>query len=121
MFDADSVRTLIERFERVILAMTADPTRRLSSMDVLDEAEHARLDRWGNRAVLTQPASTPVSIPAAFAAQVARVPEAVAVSCGQRSWTYRELDAAADRLAHVLAGHGVGPGTAGGAAVVAVG
>jgi len=110
VFDADTVRTMIERFERVILAITADPSQRLSSMDVLVEAEYARLDRWGNRAVLTQPASTPVSIPAAFAAQVARVPEAVAISCGQRSWTYREVDAASDRLAHVLAGHGVGPG-----------
>ena len=37
--------------------MTADPARRLSSVDVLDEAEHARLDGWGNRAVLTQPAT----------------------------------------------------------------
>ncbi|MGA7053056.1 MAG: AMP-binding protein, partial [Mycobacterium sp.] len=110
VFDADTIQTLIERYERVILAMTADPTQPLSSMDVLDEAEHARLDRWGNRAVLNQPAHTPVTIPVAFATQVARVPEAVAISCGQRSWSYRELDEAADRLAHVLAGHGVGPG-----------
>jgi acyl carrier protein len=41
----------------VLVAMTADPTRRLSSMDVLDAGEHARLDEWGNRAVLTQPAT----------------------------------------------------------------
>ena len=64
--------------------MTADPTRRLSSMDLLDEAEHARLDGWGNRAVLTQPATAPVSIPVLFAAQVARTPEAVAISCEGR-------------------------------------
>ena len=63
--------------------MTADLTRRLSSLDLLDEGEHARLDGWGNRAVLTQPASTPVSIPVLFAAQVARAPEAVALSCGE--------------------------------------
>ena len=44
-------------------------------------AEHARLDEVGNRAVLTQPATAPVSIPVLFAAQVARTPEAVAVSC----------------------------------------
>ena len=37
--------------------MTADLTRRFSSMDVLDEGERARLDGWGNRAVLTEPAS----------------------------------------------------------------
>ena len=34
----------------------------------------------GNRAVLTQPVTAPVSIPVLFAAQVARAPEAVAVT-----------------------------------------
>ena len=90
--------------------MTADPTRSLSSVDVLDAGEHARLDGWGNRAVLTEPATAPVSIPVLFAAQVARAPEAVAVTCEGRSMTYRELDEAANRLAHLLAGQGVGPG-----------
>ena len=80
VFDADSIEALIERLRRVVVAMTADPTRRLSSIDVLDEAEHARLDGLGNRAVLTQPATAPVSIPVLFAAQVARTPEAVAIS-----------------------------------------
>ena len=56
VFDAAGIEALIERLERVLVAMAADPTRRLSSMDVLDEAEHARLDGWGNRAVLTEPA-----------------------------------------------------------------
>ena len=84
VFDADSIEALIERLERVLVAMTADPTRRLSSMDVLDAGEHARLDEWGNRAVLTQPATaTAVSIPVLFAAQVARTPEAVALICGE--------------------------------------
>ncbi len=66
--------------------------------------------RSGNRAVLTQPAPAPVSIPVLFAAQVARAPEAVALSFEGRSMTYREVEEAANRLAHVLAGHGVGPG-----------
>ena len=105
-----SIEALIERLQRVVVAMTADPTRRLSSMDLLDGGEQARLDGWGNRAVLTQPAPPSVSIPVLFAAQVARTPEAVAVTCEGRSWTYRELDEAANRLAHLLAGQGVGPG-----------
>ena len=57
VFDAASIEALIERFERVLVAMTADPTRRLSSVDLLDAGEHARLDEIGNRAVLTEPAS----------------------------------------------------------------
>ena len=110
VFDPASIETLIERLQRVLVAMTADPTRRLSSMDVLDEPEHARLDEIGNRAVLTRPATAAVSIPVLFAAQVARAPEAVAVTFEGRSMTYRELDEAANRLAHLLAGHGAGPG-----------
>ena len=51
-----------------------------------------------------------MSIPALFAAQVARTPEAVAVTFEGRSMTYRELDEAANRLAHLLAGQGAGPG-----------
>ena len=80
VFDAASIEALIERLRRVLVAMTADPARRLSSVDLLDDGEHARLDEWGNRAVLTRPAPAPVSIPEVFAAQVARAPEAVALT-----------------------------------------
>ncbi len=110
VFDAAGIEALVERFRRLLVAMTADPARRLASIDVLDGGEHARLDGWGNRAVLAQPAPTSLSIPALFAAQVARAPEAVAVTFEGRSMTYRELDEAANRVAHLLAGHGVGPG-----------
>ena len=110
VFDAASIEALIERLRRVLAAMTADPAQRLSSMDVLDAGEHARLDGWGNRAVLTQPAAASVSVPALFAAQVARTPEAVALTFEGRSLTYRELDEASNRLAHLLAGQGAGPG-----------
>ncbi|WP_120313396.1 non-ribosomal peptide synthetase, partial [Mycobacterium mantenii] len=110
VFDAASIEALIERWRRVLGAMTADPTRRFSSVDVLDAAEHARLDEIGNRAVLTEPATTPVSVPVLFAAQVAQTPDAVAISCGEHSLTYRELDEAANRWAHLVAGQGAGPG-----------
>ncbi|WP_227371227.1 non-ribosomal peptide synthetase, partial [Mycobacterium fragae] len=110
VFDTASIEALIERLQRVLMAMTADAGRSLSSVDLLDEAEHARLDRIGNRAVLTQPAPTPASIPVLFAQQVARSPDAVALVCQGCSWSYRQLDEAANRLAHLLAGRGVGPG-----------
>src|SRR5262249_3540842 len=33
-----------------------------------------------------------------------------AISCGQRLWTYRELEEAANRMAHLLVAQGAGPG-----------
>ncbi|MGW6419215.1 amino acid adenylation domain-containing protein [Streptomyces sp. NPDC055055] len=45
-----------------------------------------------------------------FAAQAARTPDAVALVCGQRELTYRELESAATALAHVLRDRGVRPG-----------
>ncbi|MCV7413677.1 non-ribosomal peptide synthetase [Mycobacterium florentinum] len=109
VFDPASIETLVERFQRVLMAMTADPTQRLSAMDVLDAGEHARLDEWGNRAVLTQPVQG-TTIPKMFDAQVARTPDGVALVDGERSWTYREFDEAAERLARVLVSKGARPG-----------
>ena len=111
VFDADSIQALVGRLQRVVVAMCADPGRRLSSMDLLEEGERAYLDGVGNRAVLTPtPTPAPVSIPVVWAAQVARTPTAVAVTFEGRSLTYRELEEASNRLAHLLAGLGVGPG-----------
>ncbi|BCZ25603.1 hypothetical protein MTY59_54580 [Mycobacterium senriense] len=110
VFAADSIDALIQRLLRLLVAMSADPGQRLSAVNLLDEAEHARLNEFGNRAVLTRPALPAVSIPESFAEQLARTPEAVAVTFGGNSMTYRELDQAANRLAHLLAAHGAGPG-----------
>jgi len=41
------------------VAMTADPTQPLSSLDLLNGGELARLGGWSNRAVSTRPAPTP--------------------------------------------------------------
>ncbi|MGN6334820.1 condensation domain-containing protein, partial [Mycobacterium sp.] len=82
LFDTVSIETLIERLQKVFAVMTADPARRLSSIDLLGPGEHARLDGWGNRAVLGRPVGAAVSIPVVFGAQVVRTPEAVALTCG---------------------------------------
>ena len=110
VFDPDAVIALIGRLERVLEAMTIDPTVRVSAIDVMAVDERARLDAIGNRGVLNRSAA-PVSIPALFAVHVRSAPDGVALRCEDRGWTYRELDAASNRLAHVLTGHGAGPGS----------
>ncbi|WP_237161036.1 condensation domain-containing protein, partial [Mycobacteroides franklinii] len=97
--DCDA-RALADRFEHVLSAMTVDPGRSLSTIDVREEAECPPLDVWSNRAALIRPVPRPLSIPELFAEQVVRDPEAVAVSFGDSAVTYRGLDEASNRLAH---------------------
>jgi non-ribosomal peptide synthetase component F len=104
------VPELAGRLQQTLAAMTADPSRPLSSVDLLDGAALERLDMWANRAVFTGPSATPESIPAVFAAQAAQSQDAVALTFQGRAMTYRELDDASNRLAHLLADHGARPG-----------
>jgi non-ribosomal peptide synthase protein (TIGR01720 family) len=62
VFDGATIKALMERYERVLVAMTADPTRRLSPSDLLDGDEGARLDGWGSRAI-SEPVTTTESAP----------------------------------------------------------
>ncbi|MGH3642276.1 MAG: condensation domain-containing protein, partial [Mycobacterium sp.] len=109
-FDVAAIETMFERFQRLLTAMIADPARRLWAIDVLDSAEHERVEEWSHRTVLFEAPGTPVSVPERFAVQVGRAPEALAVTFEGRSLTYRQLDEASNRLAHVLTEHGAAPG-----------
>ena len=109
-FAGFDVSYLAARLQQVLMGMAADPERPISSIEILDEDETARLDEWSHRAALTQRVTAPVSVPDVFTEHAERTPRAVAVTFDGRSMTYRGLDEAANRLAHLLAGHGVGPG-----------
>ncbi|MHA7702014.1 amino acid adenylation domain-containing protein [Mycobacterium sp. ML4] len=113
IFDRDTISTIVDYYLHVLTTLTADPQRRLSSIVLLDDAADARLARWSNRTVLTYPADRErASIPALFAAQVSRLPDAVALSFDGHSLSYREIDEASNRLAHLLRDRGIGPGDA---------
>ncbi|MGW1727842.1 amino acid adenylation domain-containing protein [Streptomyces sp. NPDC002306] len=105
LFDHRTARGLVERYVRVLRQVVADPATRLGRIDVLTDTERARLARL-NETAAPQPEAT---LDQLLAAQSARTPHATAVTCGETTLTYRELDACAGRLAAVLRAHGVGP------------
>ncbi|MEU8975115.1 Pls/PosA family non-ribosomal peptide synthetase [Streptomyces monashensis] len=59
--------------------------------------------------VAPNPNRTAASLNRFFEASCDRTPHAVALVCGVRCLTYAELDARANRLAHLLRGLGIGP------------
>ncbi|WP_156745118.1 condensation domain-containing protein, partial [Mycobacterium sp. 1165178.9] len=112
VFDTDTIHTLITRLHRVLDTITTEPDRPLSTIDVLEAAEHTHLHTWGNHAALTTatPAGESVSVPVLFERQVTATPTAVAISDAGQSMTYGDLERAATGLAYRLAGHGARPG-----------
>ncbi|GAA4703571.1 hypothetical protein GCM10023263_46960 [Phytohabitans rumicis] len=105
LFDESTVESLIARLERLLAAMVQNPDRRLGDVDVLSDVERELiLTGWAGTG--QDPGGLLTEL---FTAQVRRSPGAVAVAFEGRSMTYRELDAASNRLAHRLIDAGVGP------------
>ncbi|MFH9550555.1 amino acid adenylation domain-containing protein [Streptomyces sp. NPDC017435] len=101
-----SVERLAALYREVLEAMAADPDGDARA-DRLPQGERELLT------ALTGPASAggPLTVPAQFAAHVARTPDAAALVYEDTTLTYAELDARANRLAHHLTGLGVRPET----------
>ncbi|MDC8985591.1 condensation domain-containing protein, partial [Mycobacterium marinum] len=108
--DFATTQIFAQRLEQVLAAMTTDPDLRVGELNLLTPAEHTQLRTWGNHPTLHTPATTAVSIPAAFTTQVAAHPHAPALTFEDHTWTYHDLDTASTQLAHHLLNYGVGPG-----------
>ena len=106
LFEPATARRMVRHLERVLEQVVDDPDRRLSRLELVDAEERARLEAW-NRTAAEFPAGR--CIHQLFEAQARETPEAMAVVFGGQSLTFAELDARANRLAHHLAGRGVGP------------
>ncbi|MEV7504118.1 amino acid adenylation domain-containing protein [Streptomyces sp. NPDC093018] len=107
LYDADTVRATAARLTRLLGAAADTPDLPAGELDLLGEEERRRLLVTWNGAVIPGAGS---SLPEAFAAQVAREPDAPAVVMGERTLTYAELDERTDRLARRLVGEGIRPG-----------
>ncbi|NUL01705.1 amino acid adenylation domain-containing protein [Streptomyces lunaelactis] len=106
LFDSESVEAIAARFLRILQQLVEDPQVKVAQVDVLEPAERDRLLVGLNDTAAPTPELT---IPALFEHQVAKAPDALAVECEGTSWTYRELDARANRLARELISRGAGP------------
>ncbi|MEV6102007.1 amino acid adenylation domain-containing protein [Nocardia sp. NPDC051981] len=106
LFDYDTIAATLRRFVGVLGDIAADPDLPVARLNLLSPREYREL-----APVSGDPAMPERMLPELFAATVARDPGAVAVVCGDRQWTYGELDAESNRLARLLIGRGAGPET----------
>ncbi|WP_033262779.1 non-ribosomal peptide synthase/polyketide synthase [Amycolatopsis vancoresmycina] len=103
LFDDETAAALAARLETLLLGMAENPDRPIARLPWLSDGDRARL-------VEDQPPSLPApTITELFAAQVAARPDAVALTGDGTRFTYAELNARANRLAHRLIALGAGP------------
>ncbi|QKV91249.1 non-ribosomal peptide synthase/polyketide synthase [Streptomyces sp. NA02950] len=108
LFDERTAAALADRLCLLMNQLAADPARPLRALPWTTGGERERLlGEWAGRgtAYRPSPGRTVVDL---FAEQVARTPDATAVTCADASLSYAELDARAGRLAHRLAAGGAG-------------
>ncbi|NJC68037.1 non-ribosomal peptide synthase/polyketide synthase, partial [Planosporangium flavigriseum] len=104
LFDAATVERLARHLVVLLTEIVENPDRAVLDLPLLTPVERDRVVVEWNDTDCEVPIG---SVPALFAAQAARTPEAPAVVCGGVEVSYAELGARANRLAHRLIGLGV--------------
>ncbi|WP_188893095.1 non-ribosomal peptide synthetase, partial [Paenibacillus radicis (ex Gao et al. 2016)] len=106
LFQRQSAEQFMAYFIRIVNQVTTNPNVRLSEADVLSEREKQRLLHEFNATAADFPREQ--TIHGLFEAQAARIPDQTAVSLGNESLTFGELNAKANRLARTLRTAGAG-------------
>ncbi|MGH7221893.1 MAG: non-ribosomal peptide synthetase, partial [Gemmataceae bacterium] len=109
LFDEASIVRLSEHYRVLLEGAAHDPERRVSELPMLTPEEERRLLHEWNDTDADYPRD--VCLHHLFEQQATRTPAAIALRFAEQTLSYAELDAWANRLAHVLRQRGVGPDT----------
>ncbi|WP_051250928.1 non-ribosomal peptide synthetase [Paenibacillus harenae] len=107
LFKRETIERMGDHFLHILKEIAANPHLPIAEIDMMSVEEKSQLTERFNDTAAEFPAET--TIHEVFEAQADKTPDAVAVMDGSRTFTYRELNAQANRLAHKLRASGVGP------------
>ncbi|WP_433630395.1 amino acid adenylation domain-containing protein [Nocardia sp. CA-120079] len=101
--DRTAAQPLLERFVRLLTQLADNPNALVSQLQYCDDAELATL-----APVRGAESVPPQTLPDILSAAARIDPDAIAITAGDLSMSYGELDAWSNRFARVLLGRGVG-------------
>jgi amino acid adenylation domain-containing protein len=107
LFDPATIDRMIGHFRTLLEGIVADPSRKISSLPLLTDAERDQLLRQWNETQTKFPDDSCVQ--ELFETRAAHVPDSVALISGDGHVSYSELNRRANQLAHYLLKLGVGP------------
>jgi len=107
LFDATTMQRMLGHLQILLEAIVANPDQSLRELPLLTENERQRmLCEWNVTATNRDRSQLVTDL---FEAQVERTPDATALIFNERKFTYAELNASSNRLAHLLRARGARP------------
>ncbi|PSM49202.1 non-ribosomal peptide synthetase [Chroococcidiopsis sp. CCALA 051] len=104
LFEPSAIARMLTHFQMLLTGVVTDPDTNLADLPILSAAEQHQLVEW-NQTGRSYPER---GIHQLFELQVEQSPNAIAVSFGDRQYTYHELNSGSNQLAHYLRKLGVG-------------
>ncbi len=105
LFENGTIARMIGHWQTLLESVVANPACRISTLAILPAKEREELLKQSEGPNHSYPSTL---VHEMIAAQAKQTPDAVAVSCGDHSMSFRELDHRASQLAHHLRNLGVG-------------
>ena len=106
LFDEWKIEQIARHYVRILNLLTDDPGQKIATIEILDSAERDQILKEWNQ---TKAEIAEVTLSELLEIQTERTPNSVAVISGNSAFTYGQLNAKANGLAHYLAKLGVGP------------
>ncbi|TBU87893.1 non-ribosomal peptide synthase/polyketide synthase [Phytopseudomonas dryadis] len=107
LFERATAERLMTHWRTLLQGLVENVEQRIAELPLLDEGEQRQLILAWNHTQASYPSE--VCIHQLIEAQVNRAPEAAALTFGEQTLSYGELNRRANRLAHKLRELGVGP------------
>ncbi len=107
LFDAATIARMAEHFRNLLESVLRDPCAAIRDLEILTDAERQQLLYEFNDTSRDYPSDT--CIHRLFEQQVRRTPDNVAIEFERQQFTYAQLNARANQLAHHLQSLGVKP------------
>jgi amino acid adenylation domain-containing protein len=109
LFDRATAQAIADRYLRLLDTAVSTPDTRVADLPLLDDTERALVTgAWATGPALDVPAENTVALIERLAAAH---PDRTALVAADRTLTYAELNATANRLARTIVAQGAGPGT----------
>ena len=106
LFDESTAARMLGHFQTLLEAIVENPALKISTLPLLTTVEQKQFSAWTDTS-LNFPREKCVH--ELFESQATQTPDTVAVTCGDKQLSYRELNARADKLADELRARGVAP------------